>query len=147
MPLLSVLRRTVSVGLVVLAGCSGKHDDAPACVANLPKTCMPLYDPPTYSTIFDKILNPTCAEGIATCHTSDGAKGGLVFENADDSYAMLLGQRGSRAKVLPNDAACSLIMIKTESTDPTFRMPPGNMGLSMPELCDIQMWIEQGAQR
>lgn len=108
---------------------------------------MPLYDPPAYSTIYDKILHPTCAEGIATCHTADGAKGGLIFENADDSYALLLGQKGGRARVIPNNPACSLIVIKTASTDPNFRMPPGNIALPAAEFCDIQLWIAQGAQR
>ena len=147
MPLLSVLRRTFAAALVVLAGCGGKHADTPACVTNLPKDCPLLYDPPTYATIYDKILHPTCAEGIASCHTADGAKGGLVFENADDAYALLLGMRDGRARVLPNDPSCSLIVIKTWSTDPNFRMPPGNMALPMPEFCDIEQWIAQGAQR
>jgi hypothetical protein len=147
MPFLSVLRRTFAAALVLAAGCGSKGDDTPACVTNLPKTCMPLYDPPTFSTIYAKILHPTCAEGIATCHTSDGAKAGLVFENEDDAYALLLGQRGGRARVLPNDPACSLIIIRTASTDPNFRMPPGNVPLPAEELCDIQLWIAQGAPR
>jgi hypothetical protein len=147
MLLLSVLRTTFAAAVVVVAGCGGKHDDAPACVTDLPKTCMPLYDPPTFTTIYEKILHSRCAEGIATCHTSDGAKGGLVFENEDDAYALLLGQRGGRARVVPNDPACSLIIIKTSSTDPNFRMPPGNTPLPAAELCDIQLWIAQGAPR
>jgi Planctomycete cytochrome C len=147
MPLHSVLRRSFATVLVVLAGCAGKRDDTPACVTDLPKNCAPLYDPPTFDTIYMKILHPTCAEGITTCHTSDGAKGGLIFENADDAYALLLGQRGGHARVLPNDAACSLLVIKTWSTDPNFRMPPGNMALPASQVCDLQLWIEQGAQR
>jgi len=147
MPLHSVLRRTFAGVLVALAGCGGKHTDTPACVTDLPKGCMPLYDPPTFTTIYDKILHPTCAEGVATCHTTDGAKGGLIFENVDDAYALLLGQNGGRARVLPNDPACSLLVIKTWSTDPNFRMPPGNVALPLPEFCDLQLWIAQGAQR
>ncbi len=147
MPLLFFLRNALATALVVLAGCGGKTDDPPACVTDVPKDCRLLYDPPTYSTIYDKILHPTCAEGVATCHTADGAKGGLIFENADDSYALLLGQKGGRARVLPRDPACSLIVIKTWSTDPNFRMPPGNTALPLPEFCDIQQWIAEGAQR
>ena len=62
------------------------------CVEGLRTDCSPLYDPPTYSTIFEKILHPTCAQGMGTCHTADAAMGGLVFEDEDDAYARLLGE-------------------------------------------------------
>jgi hypothetical protein len=144
---LSFLHRTVTVGLVGLGACAAKKDDSPACVTDLPKTCSPLYDPPTFDTIYEKILHPTCAEGIATCHTTDGAKAGLVFENVDDAYALLLGKRDGRARVIPNNPGCSLIVIRTQSSDPNFRMPPGDVPLPDAEFCDIRLWIEQGAPR
>ena len=148
MTLHSVLRRSLAAALVVAAGCGGKQEGAPACVTDLPNDCPAtlLYDPPLFSTIYDKILHPTCAEGLATCHTTDGAKGGLVFENVDDAYALLLGQKGGRARVLPNDPACSLIVIKTWSTDPNFQMPPGAR-LQRPDFCTIEQWVARGALR
>jgi hypothetical protein len=72
--------------------------------------------------------------------------GGLVFENIDMSYALLLGQNGGKARVIPGDPACSLVVEKLESTDPTFRMPPGTP-LLPGEQCTIVQWIAQGAKR
>ena len=122
-------------------------DAGPACVSGLSTNCMPLYDPPAYATIFAQIFQPTCAQGIGTCHTNDAAKGGLIFQNVDFAYSLLLGTTGGRARVIPGDPSCSLLMIRLESSDPTFRMPPGPTPLLESERCDIVQWIAQGASR
>ncbi len=133
-----------------IAGCASPAekvgDGGLPCVANLKTDCQPLYDPPLYSTLFTKILQPTCATGIGTCHTSNAGMGGLVFESVTDSYDALLGLNGARQRVIPNDPACSLLMIRLESTDPQFVMPKGSR-LDEPSLCDFVLWIAQGAQR
>jgi hypothetical protein len=100
-----------------------------------------------YATIFDKILHPTCAAGTGTCHTADASKGGLVFEDADQAYALLLGTAGGRPRVTPRDPACSLLVIRLESPEATFRMPPGPDPLLESERCDIVQWIAEGAAR
>lgn len=117
------------------------------CVSGLSANCQPLFDPPTYDAIFSQIFHPTCAQGIGTCHTSDAAKAGLVFADADVAYSLLLGTVGGRARVNPGDPSCSLLMIRLESGDPTFRMPPGPTPLLESERCDIVQWIAQGAAR
>jgi hypothetical protein len=120
----------------------------PPCVSGLSTACKPLYDPPVYQTIFDKIFHPTCATGVGTCHTSDAAKNGLVFENADDAYALLLGSNpGDHPRVLPGDPACSLVMKRLTSSDPNYHMPPGDISLSPAEECTIVQWIANGAKR
>jgi hypothetical protein len=132
---------------LAIAACTS-HDPAPLpCVANLSLDCKPLYDPPVYQTIFDKTFHPTCASGSGTCHTSDSAKGGLVFENADAAYALLLGTTDGRKRVIPNDPSCSLVMIRVDSTDPTIHMPPGTTSLLDSERCAIAQWIAAGAKR
>ena len=134
--------------VLVLTACSSDDStQAPACVQNLSTQCAALYDPQTYQTIYDKILHPTCATGNGTCHTSDGAKGGLVFENVDTAYALLLGTSGGKVRVVPGNPACSLIVEKLESGDPTYRMPPGSEPLLAGERCTIEKWIAQGAKR
>jgi len=110
-------------------------------------SCKPQYDPPVYDTIFTKILKPTCASGTGTCHTADAAKGGLVFVDASQSHAMLLGTDGSRARVKPMDPSCSLLVERLTSTDPSFHMPPGPSSISSGELCTIVQWIAAGAKR
>jgi hypothetical protein len=134
--------------LVAIGSCSSNDPPAqPACVTGLSLDCKPLYEPPTYQAIFDHTFHPTCAAGSGTCHTADAAKAGLVFADADHAYALLLGTDGGRPRVVPGDPACSLIMERLDSTDPSFHMPPGSISLSAAELCAIAQWIAQGAKR
>jgi hypothetical protein len=142
-----LLVAAVAAAVVAIVACGPSEPPAPACVANLSLACQPIYDPPVYQTIFDKTFHPTCASGSGTCHTSDAKMGGLVFEDADAAYALLLGQTDGRKRVIPYDPSCSLIMERLESTDPTFHMPPGDTSLLPSELCAIAQWIANGAQR
>lgn len=135
--------------LCLAASCDGTPS-GPACVGGLSPSCSPLYDPPAFATIQDKILRPNCATGSATCHTADAARGGLVFDgSADLSYRLLLGQGGAggRSRVVPGDPGCSLLMKRLKSTDPSYHMPPGPTSLLDGELCTIVQWISQGAKR
>ncbi len=109
----------------------------------LSTSCQPQYDPPTFSTIHAKILAPTCATGVGTCHTADAAPAGLVLSDADQSYKLLLDGR----RVLPGDPSCSLLVKRLSSSDPNYRMPRGPTPLSAGELCTITKWIAGGAQR
>jgi hypothetical protein len=72
---------------------------------------------------------------------------GLIFADADAAYELLLAPPDAAPRVLPGDPSCSLLMIRLESTDPSYRMPPGPTPLSDPALCDIVQWIAQGALR
>jgi hypothetical protein len=128
-------------------GCSSPDPPPPAtsCVANLPASCTPLYAP-TFDQLYTRTLHPTCAQSGGACHASAGAQGGLVFEDADASYALLLGQKDGRVRVKPNDPACSLLVEHLESSDPSQVMPPGGM-LSAAERCDFEQWIRNGAKR
>lgn len=126
--------------------CNGSPDAASACVT-LDAECRPLYDPPTFPVIFERILNPTCAQGMGTCHTADARMAGLAFEDADEAYALLLGEGGGRARVVPGEPECSLIMQRLASSDPGFRMPPGPTPLLDSELCALSLWIREGAER
>ena len=119
----------------------------PPCVADLDEACQPTYDPPVFDTIYAKILHPTCASGRGTCHTSDAQKGGLVFEGPDRAYALLMGQDGSRPRVLGGDPSCSVIVKRLTSDDPAYHMPPGSTPLTDGEICTITKWIAAGAKR
>jgi hypothetical protein len=69
------------------------------------------------------------------------------MEEADDTYSRLLGELDGRARVKPNDAACSLLVERLEAASSTERMPPGPTPLSAAERCDIVLWIAGGAAR
>lgn len=130
-----------------LAACTSSDGTPtdPPCVSGLTADCAASYDPPTFSTIHAKILKPTCASGTGTCHTSDAAMGGLVFEDEKQSYALLLGQNGGKPRVLAHDPSCSLLEKRLSSTDPSYRMPRGPTPLSAPDHCTITKWIAAGA--
>jgi|GEM_PF-576535 len=137
------------VAAVAGSGCTSAGPGAadPPCVVGLTKACSATYDPPVYDTIFAKILRPTCATGGSSCHAAAGHQNGLVLEDADASYALLLGQGGARARVTPGDPSCSLIMKRLTSTDPSYHMPPGTTSLSAGDQCTIVQWISAGAKR
>jgi hypothetical protein len=132
---------------VVLSSAGCGSGSGPSCVAGLSLDCKPLFDPPTYQVLFDQIFQPTCATGVGTCHTADAAKNGLIFADADAAYELLLSPTNAAPRVKSGDPACSLLMIRLESTDPGFRMPPGPTPLLEAARCAIAQWIAQGAQR
>jgi hypothetical protein len=147
---LHTLSFAFAVVAMSLTQCSGDGDDnppaPPPCVADLNVGCTDVrYDPPVYSTIFQKIIQPQCTLG-SSCHSADAAMGGLVLANADDTYDALLGLKGGTKRVLPNDPKCSPLMVRLESRDPNYVMPRGSRLLET-ELCDFVQWIKQGAQK
>src|SRR5512132_1248561 len=95
-------------GALLACGCS---DGAPAqaCVETLDLACAPLYSP-TFDQVYTRTLQPTCALAGASCHSSEGAMGGLVFADPDAAYDALLGKSGAAARVVAGDAACSVIV-------------------------------------
>lgn len=134
-----------------LTRCGGGDDGDPPpaqCVENLNVDCRPLlHDPPLYSTIYRDLIQPQCTLG-SSCHSADGAMGGLVLSNADDTYDALLGLKGGTKRVLPSDPACSPLIVRLESRNPDFGMPPGaGSRLSEAALCDFVQWIKRGAQK
>ena len=151
---MKVASRVVSIALFTCAlygtACSGVDDEPgsdarPSCVEQLNLNCSVLHDPPIYPTIYQTLIQPQCTLGSG-CHSADGAMGGLVLANADDSYDALLGLRGGPKRVVPRNAACSPLVVRLESHDPNFQMPPGSP-LTAPELCDFVQWIQAGAQK
>ena len=138
----------LAAGTVTLVACASPPPKTETqCVSGLRTDCSLLYDPPVFSTIFDKILHPTCAQGMGTCHTADAAMGNLVMEEADDTYARLLGQLDGRVRVKPGDPSCSLLVERLEASSSDVRMPPGPTPLDAGARCDIVQWIANGAAR
>jgi hypothetical protein len=132
---------------LTLAACGSAPagDAGDACLADLALDCAPLYDPPAYTTIFEKILRPSCATGDGTCHTADAAAGGLTLDDVEGAYAQLV--QGDRARVVPGDPACSRLVERLEAATASTRMPPGPTPLLEAERCTIIRWIAEGAAR
>jgi hypothetical protein len=146
---------SVAVGALaalVMLGLSACSEDAPAqtpppaCADVAPEkasaSCTPLYEP-SYENVFAKTLMPTCAKSGVSCHASTGRQGGLAFEDADESYRLLLE---STQAVRAGDPACSPIVARLVATDGNVRMPPGR-SLDAKEQCSVIQWIAKGAKR
>ena len=103
-------------------------------------TCTPL-NTPTFDNVFDNTLSVSCGI-VGPCHNATAARGGLVFEDIDESYELLM----ENDRVIPFDPGCSLIVQRIESKRSTFVMPPGG-GLDEREKCMIELWIANGALR
>jgi hypothetical protein len=130
--------------MAVLAACSSEQGQ-PECI-DLPASCNPLYIlDGGFQQLFETTLRPKCGEDSA-CHSAEGRRGGLVFANVDEAYAMLLGQDGNKMRVTPGDPSCSEVVVRTQSVGESWQMPPGTP-LRAEERCVIRQWVEQGAAR
>lgn len=140
----------LSAGLLLVGvACSDDApagEPAPACANVSPDasspSCTPLYEP-SYENVFANTLKPTCAKSGVSCHASTGRQGGLAFEDADESYRMLLE---STQAVRAGDPSCSPLVGRIAATDGKVRMPPGR-SLEATEQCSIIQWIANGAKR
>ena len=130
-------------GIVLACGCSDS-EPAQACVQTLDLACAPLYSP-TFDQVYARTLQPTCALAGASCHSSEGAMGGLVFADPDSAYEALLGQSGAAARVVAGDAACSELVERLYAPGAQV-MPPGSP-LADAERCAVVQWIQNGAKR
>jgi hypothetical protein len=142
------------IALVASACGSGDDDDddnPSTCLETLDLACSPAYEP-TYDAIFDNLLSKTCgaASTGSVCHygpSPDDAQAGLALSDREDAYRNLLGTSGGRARVIPKDPECSILVQRIESNDPAFRMPVGRAPLTPAERCAVRQWIANGAVR
>jgi hypothetical protein len=139
----------------LLLGCKGDDDGADGqgqdeCLMTLPDCSdAKLPFPATFDNIYAHVLILSCGSSStgSSCHSSDGAQHGLVLQDPEVAYDHLLGMaEDDRARVIPKDPRCSILMERLESKDSTYRMPVGGE-LSIGERCAIREWIEQGATR
>lgn len=135
------MRAAVAIVLAALGPLACQPDDEEGC-ATVQLDCAPQYEP-TFDNVFEHTLRPTCGVGAGSCHATEGAKAGLVFEDPDEAFALLTG--GSAPAVVGGDAACSTLAVRLIAPAED-AMPPG-APLDEPEQCAILQWIDQGAQR
>jgi hypothetical protein len=134
--------------LTLAAACTSETDppDSP-CVTNLPATCDPSL-PVTYDALYDKVFEASCGVSGVGCHGATNPQAGLDLSSTEAAYGALLGTAGGRARVLPADPACSILVERLESSDPDKRMPRGaTQPLAAGVRCAIETWIKNGAER
>lgn len=122
--------------LAVQVGCG------PECV-EVELECTPQYEP-TFDNIYENTLRTTCGLPGTVCHAAEGARGGLILDDPDVAYQLLV--ESADARVTPGDASCSEITRRIDLKGPGPRMPPGGM-LEPGVICAIEQWIEAGAPR
>jgi hypothetical protein len=138
---LAVAFTVPGIALSTLGGCaSDPSPSAPACVA-VDRACAPAYEP-TFDNVFTKTLQPSCALAGSSCHASAGHNGGLVLDDPETAYRLLMQNQRAIAK----DPECSALTRRLESTDTAVMMPPG-LPLAQAERCAIIQWMARGALR
>ncbi len=125
-----------------LAACTGGSD----CVTTIDAGCTPLY-PPTFDNIYMNTLQKTCAQNGTACHSPQGRMGGLYYSDPDTAYRLLRGMVDGRARVLPGDPACSILVERIEGPSSLGQQMPPGMPLPESERCAIEQWIWMGAMR
>lgn len=100
--------------------------------------CIEPHDrPASWSYIHPAIIAPSCA--TSACHGELGARGGIVLDDPDDSYELLLGDR----YVVPG-ATTSPLLYQLEG-DERQLMPP-DAPLPQVDVELIRTWIVEGAE-
>lgn len=127
--------RQIFVVVLLLAGCA--EEQPPAC-KTVNTSCQPLYQP-TFDNVFANTLEQKCGTG-SSCHSSVGRAGNLVLDDQVLAHQQLLLE----GRVKPNDAACSEMIVRTDSPGHDYQMPPGDP-LTEQERCALIQWVQQGA--
>jgi hypothetical protein len=140
---LSSLRLVTVASLYCLVGlfaCSDDAPPAPTCIA-VDRSCTPAYEP-TFDNLFQMTFSRSCALAGTSCHAAAGHQAGLVLDDADTAYRLLL----EHGRAVASKPECSLLARRILSTDRTFMMPPG-LPLAPGEQCAIIQWMAHGASR
>ena len=136
-----VFRQLFAVACAIaLAGCPGGDEAPPKCIT-VDTACTPLYTP-TFANVYNMTLRPSCGTQLSSCHAASNPQGGLSFGDEQAAYDGLM--RGGR--LVPGDAACSELIVRTSSPGTDYEMPPG-APLSAPTQCALIQWVQAGAQR
>ncbi len=130
--------------VLLLAGCPS--DTAPpACIA-VDTSCAPGYVP-TFTNVYNNTIVPKCSM-TSSCHSTGGHQGGLSLADGEDAARVALLANSSidpsRKRVVPGDAACSLLIVRTDSPGTDYQMPKGDP-LSEQENCALIQWVQNGA--
>jgi hypothetical protein len=139
------------LAMLLASGCGTDPAPAAACLPELALDCTPAYVP-TYDAIFDDVFARSCGSASTggSCHYGPDptqAKGGLPLSDPNTAYMALIGTLDGRARVLPGEPECSILVQRLESNDAAFRMPVGNNPLPESTRCAVRQWIAMGARR
>ncbi|MBX3162525.1 MAG: hypothetical protein KF773_41565 [Deltaproteobacteria bacterium] len=130
-------RMWIAVAIATLATGCPRGDDPPACI-DVDLSCAELYEP-TFENVYTRTLAVGCGATATACHSAAGRQGGMSFETMQTAFTSLRAGR-----VVPGDAACSEVIVRTSSPGESYQMPPGS-ALTAPERCALIKWVQNGA--
>jgi len=108
-------------------------------------SCSPLYEP-TFDNVWNDTLKGNCGSTNSSCHAA-GGQGFMSLADEDTAYDSLLGESHfdpPRARVVPGDPSCSLMIVRTDSPGASYQMPIGTP-LQAAERCALIQWVACGA--
>lgn len=141
----AIFGAALSIALSPACG-GGNNDGEPTCLAAPVSTsCSALYEP-TFDNVWKYTLSTTCA--AAGCHSGSMPTGNMALDNEDQAYTNLISVKSANgeARVNPNDVQCGKVIVRLNSKNESYSMPPG-MSLDAGTLCSIDQWIANGAKR
>lgn len=124
----------------VLAGCISGGGAGGCAPDEAPLDCTPSTEP-SWTGIYQTIIEPSCTGGSTGCHGQWGKQGDLDLSTSQIAYTELLGE----ARVLPGEPSCSLLVWRLEGTQGA--VMPLSGALSSAEICAVKQWIVAGASR
>jgi hypothetical protein len=129
--------------VVAVVGCTSTPP--PACIT-VDTTCAPGYVP-TFDNVYANTLQTSCGSTRSSCHSATGRAGNMSFGDEITAYSDLLAPSHldpKRPRVVPGNAACSLMIVRTDSPGADYQMPVGDP-LPAPERCALIQWVAAGA--
>lgn len=139
-------RALAALLFAAIGGACGEESEMAECLPEPTAACTPEINT-DFASIHRSLFAQRCGTTGGACHGPEGRKGNLVLADPDAAHKALLGQDGTAARVIPGDAACSSLLQRLETDDPTKRMPLGENKLSEGIRCAVRTWIEGGASR
>ena len=108
-----------------------------ACLVIIAPTCLAENDDEFFETRVRPVLVKHCLE----CHGAKKQEGGLRLDSRDSW--MRGGDRGD--VIVAGEPDKSLFIQAVRYKDLDLQMPPGNKKLSVPEIADLEAWVQRGA--
>ena len=130
------------LALALSSACTS--NSLPACIT-VDTSCAPLYSP-TFDNVYANTLSVSCGSTNSSCHNGAGPSG-MSFATEAEAYSQLLLKskyEPSRFRVEPGNAACSVMIVRTDSPGASYQMPIGT-ALMASERCALVQWVQEGA--
>ncbi len=148
MRFLTAFSGLIALSCAALAAACGSSNgsDEPTCLpAPASTTCTPLYEP-TFDNVFMNTLSTTCA--ATGCHSGAQPTGNMALDEIEKAYTNITAKSTTgEPRIEKGNVQCGKVIVRLESKDKSYSMPPQGATLRDGEVCSIAQWIAMGAKR